>query len=100
MITLHPGEKRDIIAGVGQLIGTGAISLANQQVKILDPTGAVAIDWTGTGVTWDGTNAFLYYTFDSTVTALRTAGEYTVHLRGTIGSELYEIAIAVRLLGS
>lgn len=100
MITLHEGEKRDIIAYVRRLRGSGAITVQTPQRRILDSAKALITGYDWATATWDSGAAELYCLFDSTLTGLTAVGTYYVQLRGIIGTERYEKTITVRILES
>lgn len=97
MYALKEGEKRTIRAEVKRLTGSGAISLTTPQRRILDASGAAVAGFDWASASWDSVNEEISTVFDSTATGLTAVGTYYVDLRGTIGSELYQIKIEVRV---
>ena len=97
MITIPEGDKRDIIIDVSRLRGTGAITVATPQRRILDASRLLiaAFDWAA--ATWDGAALELYTLFDSTAVGLTAVGTYYVQFRGTIGTEIYKAEVTVRV---
>jgi hypothetical protein len=98
MIALREGEKRDAIVAVRRVLGTGAYILSNAEYRILTAARAAVAGYGWAAATWDSSAGQLYALFDSTVSALATPGIYYVQLRGTIGSELYEAEVTVRVV--
>lgn len=98
MLILKEGEKKNVRATVTQTAGTGTWSLTTPQYRILNSGRTVVAGYDWATATWDSTAAELYALFDSTIAVLSTVGTYYVQLRGTIGTERYEIEITVQVV--
>ncbi len=97
MLELREGDKREVIVSVSKR-GGGTVTLTTPQRRILDGTRTLVAGFDWAAATWDGTAAELFTLFDSTAEGLTAPGTYYVQLRGTIGNEVYETEVLVRLL--
>lgn len=98
MLTVREAEKKDVRVSVELVDGSGAWSLTTPQYRILDASHALVAGYDWAAATWDSSASELYALFDSTIAALSAVGMYYVQLRGTIGSERYEVEIPVAVV--